>query len=177
MPYACLYKGVNGVAFMSLGKNIHRMRKEKEWTQQDLATATGIKLGHISKLENDEGDPKLSTIVKLMNALGCSPNELMGSETKGISNTLKRYLEMAMHMPAMDKYILLQVIERFIQAEQMRTVQLAKMPEEMWEEINEEMKIMEVERSKELHNEAAEEALKEEQDHEWLWAKKQELRR
>jgi transcriptional regulator with XRE-family HTH domain len=54
-----------------------RMRRHKGWTQGDLAERAGIKINHVSKLEQDETDPKLSTLYKLMHAFSCSPDSLL----------------------------------------------------------------------------------------------------
>ncbi len=62
---------------MSLGQNIRRLRQNKGWTQGQLSERTGIKIGHLSKLEQDEGDPKASTLYKLIQAFGCAPTVLM----------------------------------------------------------------------------------------------------
>lgn len=62
---------------MSLGENIRRFRQARSWTQGQLSERTGIKIGHLSKLEQDEGDPKASTLYKLIQAFGCTPTALM----------------------------------------------------------------------------------------------------
>lgn len=36
---------------MDIGKNIARYRIQKEWTQAELAKATGLSQGHISAIE------------------------------------------------------------------------------------------------------------------------------
>ena len=43
---------------MALGENLRRLRKEKGWTQHELAERAGIKLTHISTLEKVESDPQ-----------------------------------------------------------------------------------------------------------------------
>ncbi len=53
------------------------LRQGKDWTQGQLSERTGIKIGHLSKLEQDEGDPKASTLYKLIQAFGCTPPALM----------------------------------------------------------------------------------------------------
>ena len=62
---------------MSLGTNLRRLRQAKGWTQGDISDRTGIKVSHVSKLELDEGDPKISTVYKLIQALGCTPTALL----------------------------------------------------------------------------------------------------
>lgn len=66
---------------MSFGENLKRLRRDKGWTQGDLAERAGIKPSHISTMEKGEAsDPKLSTLYKLLQALECSPNTLLLDE-------------------------------------------------------------------------------------------------
>ncbi|WP_197463351.1 helix-turn-helix domain-containing protein, partial [Alcanivorax sp. HI0007] len=62
---------------MALGENLKRLRKLAGLTQGELAAVADMKLGHISKLERNETDAKVSTIHKLMEALNCSANDLL----------------------------------------------------------------------------------------------------
>ena len=95
---------------MALGENLRRLRKEKGWTQHELAERAGIKLTHISTLEKVESDPKLSTIIKLIGALECSPNDLLATDgPKGLAAGLRVAIEKAMRLPSQDKTLLLQV--------------------------------------------------------------------
>ena len=99
---------------MSLGENVKRLRRDKGWTQNDLASKSGVRMGHISKLERNESDPKLETIYKLMGALECSANSLLND----VKNTqLDGLTEMAMErvqkLPEEKKKNLLDVIDQY----------------------------------------------------------------
>lgn len=50
--------------------DIIRRRKELEITQQELADLSGMHQSQVSRIENAEHDPRLSTIIKLAEALG-----------------------------------------------------------------------------------------------------------
>ncbi|WP_186342983.1 helix-turn-helix domain-containing protein [Allochromatium palmeri] len=102
---------------MSFGKNVRRMRQDKGWSQYQLSNRTGIKVGHISKLEQDEGDPKLSTLYKLMDALGCSPDSLlMDVEKMNQDAILKQTLERAMKLTELNKAAIIEVIDGYCRA-------------------------------------------------------------
>ena len=102
---------------MSLGKNIKRMRQDNGWTQGQLSKRTGIRIGHISKLEQDEGDPKLSTLYKLMEAFKCSPDSLLMDITKVNRDAiLKQLLERAAALPEVNKAAIIEVIDGYIRA-------------------------------------------------------------
>ncbi len=67
---------------MSFGDNLKRIRRDRGLTQSELADKCGIRYGHISKIERNIGDPKISTLYKLMNALDVSSEALLMDEDK-----------------------------------------------------------------------------------------------
>lgn len=99
---------------MALGDNIKRLRRDKQWTQGELAEKSGVKVGHISKLERNESDPKLETIYKLINALGCSPNALLSDISKtSLDGRLEIVLERVQGLPEKEKEHILDVIDKY----------------------------------------------------------------
>jgi HTH-type transcriptional regulator / antitoxin HipB len=52
-----------------LGDMIKKARKEKQLTQEELGKLIGVQKSHISKIENNTKDVRLSTIMKVFNAL------------------------------------------------------------------------------------------------------------
>lgn len=121
---------------MSLGDNLRLLRRKKGWTQQELATRTGIKLAHISTLETKEADPKLSTLYKLMEALGCTPNDLLLSAALEEGDAgFKSQMEKAQRLPARDRAVLVEVVKKFISADYVRLAGLVDAPEEAVEDI------------------------------------------
>ena len=100
---------------MSLGSNIRRLRKTRQWTQADLSERTGIKVNHLSRLEQDESDPKLSTVQKLLEALNCSPNQLLTDQQPIPTDKVDLHLviDRLMDLPAEQTYPLMEVLERF----------------------------------------------------------------
>lgn len=103
-----------GVIIMAIGENIKRLRRDKHWTQGDLADKSGIKIGHISKLERNESDPKLSTLYKLMNALECNANSVLNDvNNTNLDGLFEMALERAQSLPEREKNILLDVIDKY----------------------------------------------------------------
>ena len=99
---------------MSLGKNIRRLRREKSWTQSQLAEHSGIKVNQISKLEQDASDPHLSTLYKLMKAFSCSPDSLlMDLEQMNTDTILKQSLERAATLQEEDKEAIIKVLDGY----------------------------------------------------------------
>jgi len=60
-----------------LGKNIKRIREQKKMSQGDICRALGFDRAQISNIEAGKGNPTLSTIEKIAQALGVSSNELL----------------------------------------------------------------------------------------------------
>lgn len=67
-------KNLNLVAF---GKTLQRIRKEKEFTQDQLSIYSRIDRSFISEIENGEKAPTLLTIIHLAKALKIKSSELI----------------------------------------------------------------------------------------------------
>jgi len=64
-------------------KNLARLRKEKGLTQERLAREANISYHTLIKLESGGiEDPRISTVIKLANALGVRIDELIGKKTE-----------------------------------------------------------------------------------------------
>ena len=60
-----------------LGKNIKRIREEKNMTQGDICRAVGLDRAQMSNIEAGKGNPTLATIEKIAQALRVLSNELL----------------------------------------------------------------------------------------------------
>lgn len=54
---------------VAIGREVRAFRKQKEITVAELATMTGLSIGMLSKIENGNTSPSLSTLQTLANAL------------------------------------------------------------------------------------------------------------
>ncbi|MDB5552356.1 MAG: MerR family transcriptional regulator [Rhizobium sp.] len=68
-PHAVRDKKVNNLE-MAIGHEVRTLRKKLGITGSDLASATGISLGMLSKIENGNTSPSLTTLQALAQALG-----------------------------------------------------------------------------------------------------------
>jgi len=64
-------------------KNLRTRRKQAGLSQQALGEKTGISQAAISYIESGAHDPKYSTIIRMSMALGCFPEDLIGSSPSG----------------------------------------------------------------------------------------------
>jgi transcriptional regulator with XRE-family HTH domain len=61
-----------------IGKRIKAFRMKKGLTQQDLAQKTGFTKGYLSKVENTEKAPPVSTLIVIAKALNISISDIFG---------------------------------------------------------------------------------------------------
>ena len=65
------------MAGVKIGRGVRAKRVARFWTQEQLAREAGISQKALSKIENDEVEPRFSTITRLAEALGVDPSELV----------------------------------------------------------------------------------------------------
>ena len=56
-------------------KHITKLRKAKGWSSYQLAISSGVYNSSLIRIEKFEREPKLSTVLKLIQGLGMSPRE------------------------------------------------------------------------------------------------------
>ena len=64
-------------ASVKLGKNIRRIREKKKMLQGDICRALRFDRAQMSNIEAGKGNPTLSTIEKIAQALGVASDELL----------------------------------------------------------------------------------------------------
>jgi DNA-binding XRE family transcriptional regulator/quercetin dioxygenase-like cupin family protein len=62
-----------------LARNLVSLRRTRSLTQQTLAKAAGVPRSTIANLESGEGNPSLTVLVKVANALGAPIDELLAA--------------------------------------------------------------------------------------------------
>lgn len=63
----------------NLGSNIKRLRKEKGWSQAQLADKIGSHLSHVNRIETGKYTPALETVVGIATALDVPVDHLINS--------------------------------------------------------------------------------------------------
>ncbi|MBI3316891.1 MAG: helix-turn-helix transcriptional regulator [Candidatus Omnitrophica bacterium] len=65
--------------------NLYPLRLQKGITQEELSRRTGISQANLSKIEKEKQDPTLSTFLKICEALGIRPAEVLeGSSSEPV---------------------------------------------------------------------------------------------
>lgn len=60
-----------------LGRNLRRLRQEKDWSQEELAHASGLHRTYISDLERVARNPTITVVDRLAQTLGVSTGQLL----------------------------------------------------------------------------------------------------
>ena len=63
-----------------IGKNIAHLRKERGWSQRELAERAGITHSAISSIENGKVSPSVSSLQKIVNEFSLSLSEFFTLE-------------------------------------------------------------------------------------------------
>jgi transcriptional regulator with XRE-family HTH domain len=65
----------------TVGRNIRKVRIEKSWTQEKLATRSKLTYEYINRLENGRVNVSLDTLVRIAKALKIEPHLLLIPES------------------------------------------------------------------------------------------------
>ena len=60
-----------------LGRNLRRLRQEKDWSQEDLAHASGLHRTYISDLERVARNPTITVVDRLAQTFGVPVGQLL----------------------------------------------------------------------------------------------------
>ena len=82
----------------TIGKNIRKLRKERDMTQEKLAELLNVTSQAISKWENETGMPDISQIPALCHVFGVSSDVLLGIDIEKNDEEIRRYLAEAQEL-------------------------------------------------------------------------------
>jgi transcriptional regulator with XRE-family HTH domain len=68
------------IEVVKIGRNLKRLREDRLLTQAELAERAGVALSSLVRIENDQVNPRFSSIRKLARALDVEPKELTKRE-------------------------------------------------------------------------------------------------
>lgn len=66
---------------MALGETLKRLRKDRGWTQEELAAKLSVSRQALSKWEVGASVPDLDTVLQLCRVFGVTPNDLLTEKT------------------------------------------------------------------------------------------------
>ena len=99
-----------------MGSNIKRLRRQRGWTQTDLAQRIGCTQGIITAYENNLKRPSLEKITQLAKVLDVSTDELIGhtqmkSQAAPKNPKLWKRFEQLQKLPPGEKSMVLKMID------------------------------------------------------------------
>lgn len=62
---------------LKIGYNVRTIRIQRGISQKELARRVGVSQAHISDIERGERKASISVLLKIMEALKCSPTDIM----------------------------------------------------------------------------------------------------
>ncbi|MDE5909685.1 MAG: helix-turn-helix transcriptional regulator [Lachnospiraceae bacterium] len=84
----------------SIGKNIRKKRLSKSWKQEILASKVEVTAAYIGMIERAEKIPKLETLVRIINVLGATADEILeGVINRGYEVRMSEYMEKIGRLP------------------------------------------------------------------------------
>lgn len=101
---------------LNIGSKISLLRKNKSWSQTDLAKQIGASREIIGKYERNENLPSIEMTLKMANAFGITVDFLLGQGEYGAydKETVNR-INGIQKMDEQTKHILFNVIDTYIQ--------------------------------------------------------------
>jgi transcriptional regulator with XRE-family HTH domain len=72
------------------GAAVRRARKQRFWTQEDLADRAGLTTTYVGQVERGDKVPSLTVVLKLAGALEVLPAELLDGFTPPILRGMRR---------------------------------------------------------------------------------------
>lgn len=81
-----------GIDYSALGKNVRRLRKKQNMSQEVLAERSGISLSFLGHIERGTRKMSLETLVALADALQVTPNRLLAGQDASNPETFGRFL-------------------------------------------------------------------------------------
>jgi transcriptional regulator with XRE-family HTH domain len=105
---------------MQLGKRILSLRKQKNWSQSDLANAVGISYAQIGRYETKGAQPSADVLKKIAEALNTTTDFLMHGDKDEKAMSFLNDAELLQQFKAVDsmgnedKMIIKKLIDAFI---------------------------------------------------------------
>lgn len=106
---------------MDTGTIITNARKQKNWSQTDLAKESGVSREMIGKYERGDAAPSIDAAKKIADALEVTLDYLVGegANSKFDKKTLKRFLEIE-HLDEPKRNVLFDLIDTYIRDAKIR---------------------------------------------------------
>jgi len=110
---------------MTFGEKLVKLRKNKGWSQSELARQIGVHVGHISRIEHGKAAPSIEVLKKATLALGVSADYLLNDEAEDATpieikdKTMAEKLKLIDQLSEKDKSTIIHMIETMLTKQKM----------------------------------------------------------
>ena len=110
---------------MTFGEKLTQLRKEKGWSQSELARQIGVHVGHISRIEHGKAAPSIEVLKKATRALSVSADYLLNDEIDEATpielkdKTMAEKLKLIEQLSDKDKHTIIHMIETMLTKKKM----------------------------------------------------------
>jgi len=117
--YNPIQNGLEGCV-MPFAEKLARLRKDRGFTQEELAKKIGVGIAQMRRYEKGSSSPTLEVIKNMARALGVASDELIFDENEGVASArildkrLLEQFEMLSKMKSHDKEAIMTIIEGMI---------------------------------------------------------------
>lgn len=95
---------------LNFGQHVHSCRRARGFTQEDLASASGLAADTIRRLEHESFSPSLKTLLKLSAGLGLTLTTLVETFELNHRNTVHEVTDLVMLMKPRERRVILRLI-------------------------------------------------------------------
>ena len=100
-----------------VGKRIQKLRQQKGFTQQQFSEMVGISTNYLSDLERGVSSPRMDKLVAIINALGCSADEVFADVLEnGYQVRASRLTDELAMLPPQEQERAFAILEAFIRS-------------------------------------------------------------
>jgi transcriptional regulator with XRE-family HTH domain len=113
---------------VTLGEKIKKLRKDRKWSQGQLAEMLGVHVTHVSRIETGRYAPSLELLKKLAETLDVTTDFLLYESTSDQGSvmledkSLYERMKLIEELEERDRAVILGVIEAFLTKHHMREV-------------------------------------------------------
>ena len=98
----------------SFGCSLHCAREKRDYTREQIADRAEISSRFLAAIENDKRKPSLDVLIRLVNAIGASFDEILAPQMERRSETIDRIQRLILQCSQRDQEFLLALIDKML---------------------------------------------------------------
>ena len=98
----------------NLGSSIRYAREKRDYTREQIADRAEISSRFLAAIENDKRKPSLDVLIRLVNAIGASFDEILAPQIERGSETIDRIQRLILQCSQRDQELLLALIDKML---------------------------------------------------------------